>query len=142
MAARPDVGKPGALLRSDVRLLDDMSPFIQLGAQKGGEFIGPGADHHDAALFELSSDCRLCEGRDRIVVNFPDDVPRRLAGTNNADHEDTSTPATPASAMVGRSGATDSRLALATAGARSWPVVSRIFRTFGWLSGTRPWLTR
>jgi hypothetical protein len=21
-------------------------------------------------------------------------------------------------------------------------VVSRIFRTFGWLSGTRPWLTR
>ena len=22
------------------------------------------------------------------------------------------------------------------------PVVSRIFRTFGWLSGTRPWLTR
>src|SRR6516165_390031 len=44
-----------------------------------------------------------------------------LAGTKNADHEDTSTPATPASAMVGRSGATDSRLALATARARSWP---------------------
>jgi hypothetical protein len=80
MAARPDVGKPAALLCSDVRLLDDMSPFVQLGAQKGGEFIGRRADHHDAALFELSSDRRLCEGCDRIVVNFPDDVPRRLGG--------------------------------------------------------------
>ena len=35
-----------------------------------------------------------------------------LAGTKNADDEETSTPATPASAMVGTSGATDSRLAV------------------------------
>src|SRR5262249_23011404 len=58
--------------------------------------------------------------------------PGVLAGTKNADHEDTSTPATPASAMVGRSGATDSRLALATARARSWP-----WRTSGRLDAVK-----
>jgi len=30
----------------------------------------------------------------------------------------------------------------AAGGAKVIKVVSRIFRTFGWLSGTRPWLTR
>src|SRR6516164_7033305 len=55
-----------------------------------------------------------------------------LAGTRNADHPDTSTPATPASAMVGRSGATDNRLALATASPRSWPC-----RTSGSLDAAR-----
>src|SRR5215471_17779034 len=58
--------------------------------------------------------------------------PGVLAGTKNADHEETSTPATPASAMVGRPGATESRLALATARARSWP-----WRTSGRLDAVK-----
>src|SRR5262249_41693521 len=69
-----------ASLRPDVCRFDDLSPFIHLGAKKGGTLIRRRADHHDAALFELSSDRRLGERCDRVVVNFPDDVPRRLGG--------------------------------------------------------------
>src|SRR5262245_28548409 len=121
MAARSDVGKPAALLRFDARLLDDLSPFIHLGAEKSGKFIRRGADHLDTARFELAPDRRLREGCNRIGVNFSDDVPRRLGGHKKCRPGRDLHPATPASVMVGRSGATESRLALATARPRSWP---------------------
>ena len=59
-----------ALLRFDARLLDDLSPFIHLGAEKSGKFTRRGADHHDTARFELAPDRWLREGCDRIGVNF------------------------------------------------------------------------
>src|SRR3989442_15982693 len=78
MAARPDVGEPAALLRFDARLLDDLSPFIHLGAEKGGKLIRRGADHHDTAGFDLSPDRWLREHCNRIGVNFPHDGPLGL----------------------------------------------------------------
>ena len=69
---------PAASLGSDVCLFDDVSPFVHLGAEKGGKLIGRRADHHDADLLKVSSDRRLGQHCDRIVVNFPDDVLGRL----------------------------------------------------------------
>src|SRR5215470_20151664 len=99
-----------ASLRADVRLLDDPPPLIHLGAQKGVKLIRRRADHNDGVPFELVSDRRLCKGCDRIVVNLSNDVLRRLGRNEKcrpSRHLHSGTPATPASAMVGRSGATD-----------------------------------
>src|SRR5262245_64010364 len=46
-------------LGPDVGLLDDLPPFVHLGFEKRGKLIRRGADHHDAALFELFGDSPL-----------------------------------------------------------------------------------
>jgi hypothetical protein len=40
----------------NVRLFNDLSPFIHLRPQKRGELVGRGANHHGTALFEFVFD--------------------------------------------------------------------------------------
>ena len=62
----------------NVRLFNNWSPFSHFEAQKRGKLVGRGADYYGTTLFKFISDRWRCEGRNRIGLNFPDDLLRRL----------------------------------------------------------------
>src|SRR5258705_39601 len=63
-----------------------------------------------------------------------------LAGTKKPNHDDTSKPGTPASAIVGRSGTTEMRSLVVTASARTLPAFTcgRIEGMLSKITSTRP----
>jgi hypothetical protein len=113
------------LIDLDADRLDDGAPFIDLRFEESLKLVGGRAHDHVAGLFQLALDpgsARAATVSTLIFLTISGDV---LAGTNKPCHDDTSYPGTPASSIVGNSGATGSLLALVTASARTWP--DRIF---------------
>ena len=86
-----------------------------------GKLRGGGAGRRHAELLHPFLDGRLGENGSGVGVKLADDAGGVLAGTKNANHEDTLKPGIPDSAMVGRSGAVRNLSAVVTASPRTCP---------------------